>query len=324
MALIPVMILDIWGRRMPFQLDGNVPVFNLLPLVIKQFDLPENIRYQLIHSASRQPLHPNATLHQAQIFPGTELYVQPVRDGLLRALQDQLYDEAKGLIQDKLFDLAKQKLDGLYRLDPTYPDPDHLRQKLWQPGFAPNQPHAQMMRRQPPKPKKGVSPMLIVGAVLAAGAVGLVGVVGVVALAIGLVARSATGITTQPTPVLGTGDVQVTLTWDTPTDLDLHVIDPAGEEISFTHTQSTSGGTLDVDANSSCNGLTNPVENVYWPYGGAPSGSYSVYVNYYQDCGYTGPVNYTLTIRMDDRVIDTISGTLDYSSTISQTTSFNR
>ena len=38
MALIPVVILDIWGKRLPYQLDGNVPVYNLLPLIIKQHD----------------------------------------------------------------------------------------------------------------------------------------------------------------------------------------------------------------------------------------------------------------------------------------------
>jgi len=70
-------------------------------------------------------------------------------------------------------------------------------------------------------------------------------------------------------PRLGTGDVQVTLRWNTPVDLDLHVIDPLGEEIYFRYTFSPSGGTLDVDANAGCTNDT-PVENVFWPTGGAP------------------------------------------------------
>jgi len=323
MALISVMILDVWGRRLPFQLDGNVTVSNLLPLVIRQFDLPENIHYQLIHAASRQPLHPSTTLNQARIFPGTEFYIQPVHDGLLRALQDKLYGEVKGLIQDKLTDLAKQKFDELTRLDPSYPDPDHLRQKLWQQGAAPAPQQGQMQQRQVPKARKGASPALIVGGLLAAGAVGLAGVVGVAALVIGLVARASTGAA-QPTPVLGTGDVQITLTWDTTADLDLHVIDPYGEEIYFRATQSSSGGILDVDANGACNGITNPVENVYWPYGAAPSGTYQVYVDYYQDCGNTGTTDYTLTIRQDNVVVNTINGTMDYSTIMSEVISFDR
>ena len=40
---------------------------------------------------------------------------------------------------------------------------------------------------------------------------------------------------------VGTGDVQVTLSWDSDSDLDLQVVDPNGEEVYFANNQVSSG-----------------------------------------------------------------------------------
>jgi len=73
------------------------------------------------------------------------------------------------------------------------------------------------------------------------------------------------------------GDVGVSLLWSDTNDLDLHVIDPSGEEITWFNRSSASGGMLDVDANPGCfTPTTMPLENVFWPVGGAPHGTYVV------------------------------------------------
>ncbi len=110
-------------------------------------------------------------------------------------------------------------------------------------------------------------------------------------------------------PELGTGDVQVTLRWDNSADLDLHVTDPAGEEIYFAVPSSTSGGRLDVDANATCEGDP-PVENIFWPTGEAPTGTYSVAVEHYSACDSTGPANYVVTILVNGQEVNSVSGTL--------------
>jgi len=74
----------------------------------------------------------------------------------------------------------------------------------------------------------------------------------------------------------GYGDVQVTLTWSNEADLDLHVIDPDGEEIFWSHPGSASGGILDYD---DIDGYG--PENIYWPESSAPDGDYYVYVHHY-------------------------------------------
>ena len=104
---------------------------------------------------------------------------------------------------------------------------------------------------------------------------------------------------------LGTGDVQVTLRWQTVDDLDLWVTDPNGEAIFFNHPSSESGGQLDVDANANCvDPVSHPVENIFWPYQGAPSGHYRVEVMYYAHCrsGEETPVSFHVRVLVDGQV----------------------
>ncbi len=149
--------------------------------------------------------------------------------------------------------------------------------------------------------------------------------VGVIVVYLIFKAVSGTPTGNRNEPVLGTGDVQVTLRWDAPVDLDLHVTDPYGEEISFLHIRSNSGGFLDVDANSNCGSMmAYPVENVFWQYGGAPTGQYQVSVVYFTNCNYSGPINYEITIKQDNQVVNVLAGTVYESGETQFVTSFER
>ncbi|MDR0756797.1 MAG: hypothetical protein LBF85_03015 [Tannerella sp.] len=88
--------------------------------------------------------------------------------------------------------------------------------------------------------------------------------------------------------ISGYGEIKVTLTWNNVNDIDLHVIDPNGEEIYWNHKNSASGGKLDYD-----NRVSHGPENIYWPeakltgnylvevhhYEGTTAANYSVYIN---------------------------------------------
>jgi hypothetical protein len=93
---------------------------------------------------------------------------------------------------------------------------------------------------------------------------------------------------------VGTGDVQFTLTWSSVADLDLAVKEPDGTEIWFgSPGPSATGGELDVDSNVGC-ADDGAVENVFWPPGEAPSGTYTVLVRGYSVDG-CGAGDYTLS-----------------------------
>lgn len=86
----------------------------------------------------------------------------------------------------------------------------------------------------------------------------------------------------------GTGDIQVTLTWDSSADIDLYVQDPSGEWIWFGHQNSASGGWLDVDDTDGFG-----PENIKWDKNMAPSGTYKVYVKHYAGAS----ANYSIMVQ---------------------------
>lgn len=95
---------------------------------------------------------------------------------------------------------------------------------------------------------------------------------------------------------VGTGDVQVTLAWASPTDLDLAVVAPGGEMVWFGNASARNGGLLDRDTHCGNFQLGRP-ENIFWPQGSAPRGRYRVVVSYYRDCG-GAPTQVRLAVRM--------------------------
>lgn len=62
-----------------------------------------------------------------------------------------------------------------------------------------------------------------------------------------------------------TGVLRCSLSWFNHDDLDIHVIEPSGEEIFYSHRTSGTGGILDVDMNASSPYKVDAVENITWP-----------------------------------------------------------
>lgn len=99
----------------------------------------------------------------------------------------------------------------------------------------------------------------------------------------------------------GQGDVKITLSFDRTHDLDLHVVEPNGEEISYENNASATGGFLDLDSGSNCEPSPANSENIFWPPGGAPSGEYRVTVHNYQHCT-PGEIAFSVRIARDSTV----------------------
>ncbi len=99
----------------------------------------------------------------------------------------------------------------------------------------------------------------------------------------------------------GTGDVKVSISWDTATDVDLHVTDPNGVTTYYSNRTPGNGSTLDLDSNAGCSidGVNN--ENIFWSTGTAVPGEYTVKINMWSDCdkgGASGTV--TMIYNGDD------------------------
>jgi hypothetical protein len=89
---------------------------------------------------------------------------------------------------------------------------------------------------------------------------------------------------------LGTGALQISLSWNTATDQDLYVVDPSGIEISYDNpAPDGTDGTLDYD-NTDGYGP----ENIFWEKN-APDGEYSVSVNDYTGAGQATTCFVTIT-----------------------------
>lgn len=77
------------------------------------------------------------------------------------------------------------------------------------------------------------------------------------------------------------GHLKVTLLWDFPADIDLHVLEPTGETIDFGNKRSSkSDGFLDRDNRVGGHGAA---ENIFWRT--PPHGKYQISVKYYGKVG---------------------------------------
>jgi hypothetical protein len=104
-----------------------------------------------------------------------------------------------------------------------------------------------------------------------------------------------------------TGDIQISVSWDVDNDIDLHVVDPNQFEVYYAEKLSPEGGELDLDSNAACliDGIRN--ENVLWPVGQAPHGTYTVRVDNYDNCAYAA-ANFVVTVQKKGQAAQTFMG----------------
>jgi subtilisin family serine protease len=91
-----------------------------------------------------------------------------------------------------------------------------------------------------------------------------------------------TRATVDCTPKPSSGDVQVLLSWNNYNDLDILCKDPDGNTVFFKNRSVPSGGQLEFDMNVEYPDNMKPIENIFWPKGKAPRGTYNVYLLYFK------------------------------------------
>lgn len=133
---------------------------------------------------------------------------------------------------------------------------------------------------------------------------------------------STCACTPVATPSVGTGDVQITLTWHAAppgVDLDLWVTEPDGTQCYYGNTSTSTGGTLDID-NKCSNYVDGRPENIFWA--NAPVGDYKVEAKWFSDCS----SNLT-SMGYDVRLVNgetarTFTGTITSASRVVEVTRF--
>lgn len=99
-----------------------------------------------------------------------------------------------------------------------------------------------------------------------------------------------------------TGDVQISLSWNTIDDIDLHVKFTPGnglvDNINWANRIGRlSNGILDIDMNAHSGMVSaTPVENVFWPPGSSPRGVFTVYVHFFRS--WSGATQVPVLVRI--------------------------
>lgn len=102
-----------------------------------------------------------------------------------------------------------------------------------------------------------------------------------------------------------TGDVQVSMSWNTIDDIDLYIMFSPGNGLAdninwMNRLGKLSSGMLDIDMNANSAFLSNqPVENIFWPPNSSPSGHFVVYVHFYRS--WTGNKRVPVLVRIKQR-----------------------
>jgi hypothetical protein len=120
-----------------------------------------------------------------------------------------------------------------------------------------------------------------------------------------------------PPPNEPPGALVVSLAWDTESDLDLHVVDPFGDEVFHGAPSSNTGfgagasahgnpGTLDADSNAGCVIDGRRREDVIWAQD-PPSGRYLVRVDAASLCG-EPDAHYRVTVALHERPLGEVAG----------------
>lgn len=314
MSEIAIAVRDPDGKRHAQLVHDDLPVHEVTILFVHRLDLPGKLNYEVRSQGAKKALDADKSLNAQKIEAGSELEIRPLRDDLFDILVEELKAEILSDVKGEVKERAKRTLTALL-------GSREAAQELASAGGQASGPAAKMDAAPEPADAQptpaetapseaapgragsrgsclrwGCATVVVAG--LAAAALLYFFYDDYLAPTVEAMIGQLTGVSQREEPVLGTGDVQVTLRWTNPVDLDLHVYDPDGEQIWFSNTSSASGGALDVDANGQC-GDDAPVENVFWPTDGAPLGSYAVYVVYYQDCGYVGASAYSVALLVD-------------------------
>jgi uncharacterized protein YfaP (DUF2135 family) len=117
----------------------------------------------------------------------------------------------------------------------------------------------------------------------------------------------------QPGEVITNG-IEISLNWETTSDLNLQVRDPVGRTLYFDSRETDNGGAFGFDVNGLCEVLIGEdetaTETATWSSGAVATGSYELLIFYRQDCENAGEVPFTVNVSVDGQALPPIEASL--------------
>lgn len=122
-----------------------------------------------------------------------------------------------------------------------------------------------------------------------------------------------------------TGDVQISLSWNSVDDIDLHVIVmPVRSQINWTNKRGPCGGMLDIDMNAHPQMVSNrPIENVFWPDNQAPQGVYIVGIQNYMPWSRNLRTEVLVVVKIKGKVVQSKKVIAGYGEGVKEVLRFN-
>ena len=122
-----------------------------------------------------------------------------------------------------------------------------------------------------------------------------------------------------------TGDVQISLSWNTVDDIDLHVmVLPIRSQINWTNKRGPCGGMLDIDMNAHPQMVSNrPIENVFWPPQQAPQGLYIVGIQNYMPWSRNIRTDVLVVVKIKGKVVQSKRVVAGYGEGVKEVLRFN-
>lgn len=109
---------------------------------------------------------------------------------------------------------------------------------------------------------------------------------------------------------VGTGQLQISLSFDNAKDIDLHVFEPNGEHIYYGNHLSENGGELDLDSNAGCYlDYVNNENITYSEDAFVEAGIYTVYVDLWENCDPEVATSYVVSAYYGGALLKTVTGT---------------
>lgn len=122
-----------------------------------------------------------------------------------------------------------------------------------------------------------------------------------------------------------TGDIQISLSWNTVDDIDLHVmVLPIRSQINWTNKRGPCGGMLDIDMNAHPQMVSNrPIENIFWPDRQAPQGMYIVGIQNYMPWSRNLRTEVLVVVKIRGKVVHSKKVVAGYGEGVKEVLRFN-